>query len=138
VIYLDTSAIVKLLRRESETDALAKHLEARPAQDLVTSALSTVEVARALTALGAADIADRAVSRADRIEIDGGTIPALAVTGAVLNAARNLPPAVLRSLDTIHVATAMVVGENLDHLITYDKRMSAAAETAGLTVHAPS
>jgi predicted nucleic acid-binding protein len=138
VIYLDTSAIIKLLRWEPETDALAAHLEAHADQDLVTSALSTVEVARALTAAGAADIADRAVPRADRIEIGDAVIPAVAITGPVLTVARTLPPAVLRSLDAIHVATAVLVGRSLDHLVTYDKRMIAAAEAAGISARAPS
>jgi uncharacterized protein len=56
----------------------------------------------------------------------------------VLDLARTLPPAVLRSLDAIHVATAMLAGEALDHLITYDKRMAAAARAARLRAVSPS
>lgn len=137
MIYLDTSAVVKLLRREEETEALLEHLDANRDQDLITSALTTVEAARALTAVGAADVATRAVSRSDRIEIGDSTIPAVSITATVLDLARTLPPAVLRSLDAVHLATAVLAGEDLDHVITYDKRMVAAAEAAGLTVSSP-
>jgi predicted nucleic acid-binding protein len=138
VIYLDTSAILKLLRRETETDALIGHLAAHPQQELVTSALATVEVAPALTAVGAKETAARAVRRSDRVEVGDVVIPALAMAAPILDLARALPPAVLRSLDAIHVATAMLAGEALDHLITYDERMAAAAQAAGLRVASPS
>ncbi|WP_239347856.1 type II toxin-antitoxin system VapC family toxin [Frankia sp. CiP3] len=138
MIYLDTSAVVKLLRREMETDALIEHLDAHPDQELLTSALTTVEAARALTAIGAVDVATRAVHRSDRIEIGDSTIPAVSVTATVLDLARTLPPAVLRSLDAIHLATALLAGDSLHHLITYDKRMIAAAEAAGLRACGPS
>jgi uncharacterized protein len=138
VIYLDTSAILKLLRREPETDALLDHLDAHADQDLVTSALATVETARALVALGELDLAKRAVPSCDRIEIGGGTVPAIAMNAEVLDRARYLPPPVLRSLDAIHVATAGMAQASLDHLITYDKRMVVAAEAAGIETASPS
>jgi predicted nucleic acid-binding protein len=138
VIYLDTSAILKMLRREAESDALAEHLETHAEQELITSALATVEVARALTAVGATEIAARAVRRSDRIEIGELVVPALAMVSVILDRARTLPPAVRRSLDAIHVATAELVGDALDHVITYDKRMMAAAEAAGLRTVSPS
>jgi predicted nucleic acid-binding protein len=137
VIYLDTSAILKLLRHEAETDALVEHLGTYPQQGLITSALATVEVARALTAVGATEIAAQAVRRSDRIELGDSMIPAVAIVGPVLDLARTLPPAILRSLDAIHVATAKLVGDGLDHLITYDKRMATAADAAGLRTITP-
>jgi predicted nucleic acid-binding protein len=138
VIYLDTSAILKLLRREAETDALIDHLDAHGQQDLITSALATVETGRALAALGDVETAARAVHRSDRIEVGAGVIPAVAMSAAVLDLARTMPPAVLRSLDAIHLATAKLAGDSLDHLITYDKRMLVAADAAGLRAAAPS
>jgi uncharacterized protein len=138
VIYLDSSAILKLLRRENESDALIAHLDAHAQQELVTSALATVEVARALTAVGAADMAARAVRRSDRVEVGDVVVPALAMVAPILDLARTLPPAVLRSLDAIHVATALLAGAALDHVITYDKRMAAAAQAAGLQTVSPS
>jgi predicted nucleic acid-binding protein len=138
VIYLDTSAILKLLRRDPETYALLDHLDTHAEQDLVTSALATVETARALVALGQTELAEQAVPGCDRIEIGNGVIPAIAINGEVLDRARFLPPAVLRSLDALHVATAGLAGASLDHLITYDRRMVAAAEAAGIPTVSPS
>lgn len=138
MIYLDTSAILKLLRREAETDALIDHLDAQSDQDLVTSGLATVEAARALAVLGEVELAEHAVPAADRIDIGDNAIPAIAVTPAVLDLARRLPPAVLRSLDAIHVATVVLAGDAIDHIITYDKRMIAAAEAADLRTASPS
>jgi uncharacterized protein len=139
VIYLDTSAILKLLRDEPETGALRTHLETHAEQDLVTSALATVETARALIASGAAAIAASAVPGSDRIDLgDGAVIPAIAIIEPVLDLARTLPPAVLRSLDAIHIATARFAGDELHHVITYDKRMTAAAKAAGLSTASPS
>ena len=138
MIYLDTSAILKLLRREAETDALTAHLRAHRQQEPITSALATVEVARALTALGAPDIAARAVRRSDRIEAGEDVIPAVAMIAPILDLARTLPPSILRSLDAIHLATAMIARDAIDHLITYDKRMLTAAQLAGLRTAAPS
>jgi uncharacterized protein len=137
VIHLDTSAILKLLRREQESDALTDYLAAHPEQDLITSTLATVETAGALTALGDVETATRAVRRSDRIEIGDGVILALAISAAVLDLARTLPPTVLRSLDAIHLATVRLAGPGIDHLITYDKRMVAAAEAAGLRAASP-
>jgi uncharacterized protein len=137
VIYLDTSAILKLLRREQESDALADYLAAHPEQDLITSTLATVETARALTALGDVERLPRAVRRSDRIEIGDGVILALAISAGVLDLARILPPAVLRSLDAIHLATGKFAGPGIDHLVAYDKRMIAAAEAAGLRTASP-
>ncbi|WP_322753640.1 type II toxin-antitoxin system VapC family toxin [Frankia sp. Cas3] len=136
--YLDTSAVIKLLRRETETDALVKHLDAHPDHDLLTSALTTVEATRALTAIGAADVAARAIRRSDHIEIGDSTIPAVSVTATVLDHARTVPPTVPRPLDAIHLATALLAGDSLHHLITYDKRMITAAEAADLRTSTPS
>jgi len=138
VIYLDTSAILKLLRHEPESGALKAHLKAHPERDLITSALATVEVARALVALGAPDIADLPRDRSDTIAPRHVTMAAVAVTAPVLDLARSLRPAVLRSLDAVHVATAKLVVAALDHVITYDKRMLAAASAAGLRTASPS
>jgi predicted nucleic acid-binding protein len=91
VIYLDSSAILKLLRREAETDALVEHLDAHLEQELITSVLATVEVARALTAIGAAEVANQAVRRSGRIHIGDSAVPAVALAAGVLDLARALP-----------------------------------------------
>jgi predicted nucleic acid-binding protein len=138
VIYLDTSAILKLLQPELETPELSAHLAAHATEDLVTSALATVETARALTATGQDRLAAQAIPDSHRIDIGGATIAAIAMTPRVLDSARSLSPKVLRSLDAIHVGTATLLGPVLDHLITYDTRMASAAQAAGIRTASPS
>ena len=139
MIYLDSSAILEMVRHEPESEALEVHLDAHPDQDLITSALATVEVVRARVALCSPDIAGRAVTRSDRIELPaGGTIAAIAMIAPVLDLARTVPASILRSLDAIRVATATLLDAAIDHVITYDKRMLAAADAAGLRTAAPS
>jgi uncharacterized protein len=77
------------------------------------------------------------VRRSDRIEIGDGVILALAISAGILELARALPPAVLHSLDAIHLATVKLAGPGIDHLVTYDKRMIAAAEAVGLRTTSP-
>ena len=49
-----------------------------------------------------------------------------------------LEPTTVRSLDALHLATAIEIGDALDAVITYDARMAAAARSLGLAVTAPS
>jgi len=65
------------------------------------------------------------------------TVELVAVTEPLLDAAAELQDPTLRSLDAIHVAAALVLGEDLAELITYDRRMAAAAETLGIAVASP-
>ena len=58
-------------------------------------------------------------------------------TAAILARAAILEPVTLRSLDALHLATALEIGDDLDGLVTYDARLSAAAATVGLAVLAP-
>jgi predicted nucleic acid-binding protein len=55
----------------------------------------------------------------------------------VVDGAVNEPDRVLRSLDAIHLATARLLGSDLDALVTYDNRLASAATEAGLAVLAP-
>jgi len=65
----------------------------------------------------------------DVIQIDTNTV--------VLESASRLPDPMLRTLDAIHVATALLIRDDLDVLVTYDQRMLAAAATHGLPAAAP-
>jgi predicted nucleic acid-binding protein len=120
VIYLDTSAFVKLVRGVRETSALEAFLRERPEAPLVSSALLVVETRRAILRQdpGQLDRADLLLTRIDQV----------GVTRAVLEAASRLPDPALRSLDAIHLATALQLGRDLDALVTYDSRLAAAAE----------
>jgi hypothetical protein len=126
--YLDSSALVKLAVREPESTALRRHL--RRKRPLITSALSRTEVARALLPFGPGTVArgDDVLRRLDVIRIND----------RILRAAGALLPLELRSLDAIHLATAIEIGADLARLCTYDERMAAAAADLGLTVVAPS
>lgn len=128
VWYIDSSAIVKLVARESESSALRRFV--RRGGPLVASALVRTEVNRALLGLGerfhrrAADILRR--------------IDLVRVSDQVLDAAGLLRPTKLRSLDAIHLATAGLFDDTLSGLITYDGRMAGAAQSYGWTVSSPS
>jgi predicted nucleic acid-binding protein len=126
-MYLDSSAIVKLAVYEPESTALRKHLRRR--RPLVSSALARVEVLRAL--LPGADEAQRAGRQVL------ATLDLVRMNNRVLNRAGALPPAELRSLDAIHLATAMELQREIKTFVTYDERLALAARDAGFRVVAP-
>jgi predicted nucleic acid-binding protein len=130
IVYLDSSALVKLVQREAESSALRRFLREYPDDRRVTSALARVEVVRAVSTGGAAAVAHarRQLSRVDQIALDAALLDAAAVLAAA---------AVPRSLDAIHLASARVAGSDLRVVITYDRRMSAAAVDLGLVIDAP-
>jgi predicted nucleic acid-binding protein len=129
VIYLDSSAIVKLVVREPESAALFEWLGGR-AQP-VSSIVATVEVFRALKRARAGRAAhERAVDVMDRIAL-------LALDRRLVDRAAALDPPDLRSLDAIHLATALSVADDLDGLVTYDERLAAAARRVHLAVWDP-
>jgi uncharacterized protein len=127
VVYLDSSAIVKLVVREPESAALRRYLRRR--RPLVSSALVRPEVCRALLPLGT-----DAVRRGEEVL---RALELARVSDAVLADAGRLLPVELRSLDAIHLATARRLGENLFRLVTYDERMGAAARRLGFSVSTP-
>jgi predicted nucleic acid-binding protein len=125
--YLDSSAIVKLAVRESESLALRRYLRRR--QPLVSSALARTEVLRALLPTG-----NEAMSRGRAVL---QRIDLVRVNDRILNAAGILRPAELRSLDAIHLATAQELGDELSALVTYDDRMVTAAKQLGYKIVQP-
>lgn len=130
MIYLDTAALVKLIRREPESDALADWLDARVTSTLVTSALSEVELPRALRRTEPALVAavPALLERIARYEIDE----------LVRTTAANYLSTDLRSPDAIHLATAHAVfGTQLASFVTYDKRLLSVIEALGLPVASP-
>ena len=128
MIYLDASAIVKLVVEDAESGALRAWLRRRRAPR-VTSDLSRVEVPRAcMRAEPTAMLqAQRAVSRLS-------TVP---LTPTVLSAAAALQPPGLRTLDAVHVASALAVGSAVRAFVTYDHRLEVAARQLGLDVERP-
>lgn len=129
-LYLDSSALVKLVQQESESGALRGFILDHKPDTLVTSALARVEVVRAVWGGGhrAVDQARRQLARLDQIVLGG----------ALLDRAAGLAPQVqLRSLDAIHLAAAQTVGDDLRAIVTYDRRMADAAGALGLVVQTP-
>lgn len=127
VVYLDSSALVKLVIDEPESGALRTWLEGRAVR--VSSALATVEVPRAVRADG-----DAAVARARDVLARVGL---LTVDQGLLDTTRDLDPEVLRSLDAIHVASALAFGDALEAVVAYDHRLLDAATTVGLATVSP-
>ena len=126
MLYLDSSAIVKLVAREPETPELVKAVRADPA--VISSALAWTEVIRAVRR------ARGRIARAREV-LEG--IALVPVDEGILQGAADLAPVGLRTLDAIHVATALTLGEDVASLVTYDGRLAEAAATAGIQVIAP-
>jgi predicted nucleic acid-binding protein len=128
-IYLDASAIVKLVVPEPETDALLTRLNQSP--DRVSSEVARVEVRRALWRAGAS----RAVhARADAVL---ASLTLLRIDHPVLARAESLKDPVLRTLDAIHLGAALSLGDDPDAFITYDARLAHAARKQRLPVQHP-
>lgn len=126
--YLDASAIVKLVVEEPETAALERDLATR--EGLLTSRLSATEVLRA-----AARVSRRRVLQQAEEVLDSFVL--LHVTAAILDRAARLRPADLRTLDAIHLATAVMLDVPGLEFIAYDARLVSAAEAHGLRVCQP-
>jgi len=127
VIYLDSSAIVKLAVEEPESAALRRYLRRR--KPLVSSALARAEVSRALLPLGETALR-RGQDVLSRLEL-------IRINDRILTAAGSLLPAELRTLDAIHLATAQQLETELSRLVTYDERLGAAAQALSWPVIAP-
>jgi len=128
-VYLDASAIVKLVVPERETDALLEALARWP--DRVSSALARVEIHRALWRAGAA----RALrARADAVL---AALVLVRLDDQVLSRASSFRDPALRALDAIHLATALSLGDDPDAFLTYDARLAVAARRQRLNVEHP-
>ena len=129
LVYLDSSALVKLVVTEPESMALIEHLEERPQR--VSSTLALTELPRALDRAGLGAAAHR---RAREVL---GRIALVDVDRRILTAAAALEPGTLRTLDAIHLATALALREDLEMVVTYDRRLRVAAVRAQIEVVAP-
>jgi predicted nucleic acid-binding protein len=128
LVYLDTSAFVKLVIPEPETAALIAALPTKAR--LVASEILEVEALRAVRRVAGEDGATAA-----RAQLAG--IRLLPLTDQIRGRACELEPPTLRSLDALHLATALDLGELLACIYAYDARMAGAASDAGLRVRAP-
>ena len=126
MIYVDTSALLKLVLPEPESAAVDAY-----AADavLVSSNLLVVEARRGTLR--------RSPLRLPRLDIVLTRVEMIEMSPAVIESASRLPDPMLRSLDAIHLATALLVRDDLDALVTYDDRLATAAASHGLTVESP-
>lgn len=126
--YLDTSALVKLVVVEPDSDALYTWLTAADrlpvASDLVrTELLRAVRRASPDQMVRARDV----LNSITLIRADTGTFERAAL----------LDPVLLRSLDAVHLAAALELGDDLEGVVTYDDRLAEAAALHGARVLAP-
>jgi uncharacterized protein len=130
LIYLDSSALVKLALAEPESQALASWLAERADQSLVSSALHRTEVLRAIWRAepGALPRGQRIIRRIERVSISYD----------VLDNAATVPPQKLGTAGAIHLASALAIRRDLTSFVAYDKQLLDAAREAGLPVASPS
>lgn len=129
IVYLDTSAVGKLLIAEAETAALARHLDDRVAQAAViaSSSLLETELRRLADRAGIGQGAATAVLRRfTLVDLERGHFR---------EAGLLLPGSSLRSLDALHISAAL--GVAADEFVTYDSRQNSAAKAVGLAVVSP-
>jgi predicted nucleic acid-binding protein len=129
VIYLDTSALLKTVLAEPESSGLLAWLRANSTLPSVSSDLTRIELVRAL------------LRREPTFVPHGinalGNVVLCAIDESVVLRAMALPDPLLRSLDAIHLGTALGLQPQLNHFVTYDKRLAVAAQAHGLPVVAP-
>ncbi|HUP68884.1 MAG TPA: type II toxin-antitoxin system VapC family toxin [Acidimicrobiales bacterium] len=126
--YLDTSALVKLVVAEAETAALQGWLAASDRQP-VSCDLVRTELLRAVRRT------DPSLAVPARAVLDAITL--LEVTTRHFDAAGRLDPTILRTLDAIHLAAALDLGDDLEGLVSYDERLAEAARANGVPVVTP-
>jgi hypothetical protein len=127
LLYLDSSAIVKLVVPEPETKALRELLRSWP--DRVSSVVARIEVERVARRIGAGAVrrARTVLSRIALVDLDEDVVQRAATLG----------PMQLRTLDAIHLATAISLGGDLGALCAYDVRLGSAAVSKSIDVQAP-
>ena len=129
MIYLDSSALLKLLHDEAESVALADWLATRTGTPIVSSELAKVEVVRACRRINPATLTEATALIAG--------LDLIPLSGAVIDQAAEVGGTTLRSLAAIHLASALSIHAELSAFVAYDHRLAEAASTAGLELLAP-
>jgi uncharacterized protein len=126
--YIDTSALTKLVVAEAETTALRDWFAAAD-REPVSSDLARTELLRAVRRAAP----DRVVRARDVLD----SVTLVRVTTEIFEAAGHLDPSVLRTLDAIHLAAALDLGDDLEGVVSYDDRLAGAARSHGINVVRP-
>ena len=126
LVYADSSALIKLVIRERESAVLKRWLTGKR---VVSSRIAEVEVSRGARRSG----------REPRPSVEEllGEIDLIELGDRVVSRAVRLDPPELRSLDALHLATALSIADDLDGFVTYDRQLGRAASAAGLSVASP-
>lgn len=125
MIYVDTSALVKLVIPETESASMREYAT----DTLVTSALTAAELRRTVRRM-----APHLMVEAEQVL---GQVTQLSIDADVLRSAGGLDPLTLRTLDAIQLATALRVRDELDAFVAYDSRLLEAARLAGIPTASP-
>lgn len=130
MIYIDSSALLKLIFDEAESSALAGWLG--PLESTgppVSSELARIEVLR-----GCRRIDPRTLPAARALLAGLDLIP---ISADIVDHASEIGDGLLRSLDAIHLASAAGMGNEVTTFVTYDHRLAGAATAEGLAVTSP-
>ena len=128
MFYVDTSAAVKLVVAERGTNALRRWLASRDGQ-VASSDLLRTELLRATRRAAPGQMVQA------RAVLD--SLVLLTLSSAVFERAAMLEPDLLRSLDSLHLAAALELGDELEGMVTYDRRLAEGAQVLGVPVVAP-
>jgi predicted nucleic acid-binding protein len=126
--YIDTSALTKLVVAEAETAALQQWFAERD-RDPISCDLVRTELLRAVRRV----VPDQVVRAREVLD----SVTLIAVTTAIFEAAGRLDPTILRTLDAVHLAAALDIGDELEGIVTYDDRLAEAALANGVAVVSP-
>ena len=129
MIYADSSALLKLLYEEAESEALRAWLRDRRGTAVLSSRLTVVEVVRACRRRGG--------SRTEAAQELLAGLDLVALSDDLLHRAAEVGDDLLRSLDAVHLATAELLRPDLDAVLVYDVRLRAASADLGLPTAAP-
>jgi predicted nucleic acid-binding protein len=129
VLYLDTSALVKLVVEEPESADLAAWLDERPDEVLCTSVIGRVELLRVARRRG-----PETTPAASQLLAEIALVP---VDHLVLDLATALEPAALRTLDALHLASASSLGDAVTAVVAYDELLLRAADLIGISTASP-
>lgn len=130
MIYIDTSAFLKLItEEEAEAAALRGYLDDLGTPQFVSSTLLTVEARRGTIRASP--------GRLPRVDVMLADVAKIAISDAVMESASRLKGRMLRSLDAIHLATVLLIRDDVDVLLTYDQRLLDTAEAHQIPTAAP-
>lgn len=126
--YVDASAFLKLVARESHSTAMRRFAESHDGS-LVSSDLMRTEAIRSARRHSKVALAET------RSRLDALTI--LSLTPEVFDRAAELDPGILRTLDALHLSSSLALGDELEGVVTYDLRMAEAAAFHGVRAISP-